>query len=35
MLLCMLLRWLAELKAEVFGARVVRPVQALLTRLAK
>jgi hypothetical protein len=31
----LLLRWLAELKPEVFGARVVRPVQALLTRLAK
>jgi hypothetical protein len=31
----LLLSWLAELKAEVFGARVVRPVQALLTRLAK
>jgi hypothetical protein len=31
----LLLSWLAELKPEVFGARVVRPVQALLTRLAK
>jgi hypothetical protein len=31
----LLLAWLAELKPEVFGARVVRPVQALLTRLAK
>ncbi|WIA14643.1 hypothetical protein OEZ85_003147 [Tetradesmus obliquus] len=31
----MLLGWLGQLKPEVFAARVVRPVQALLTRFAK
>lgn len=31
----LLLGWLGQLKPEVFGARVVRPVQALLTRLSR
>jgi hypothetical protein len=31
----LLISWLTDLRPEVFGARVVRPIQALLTRLAK